>query len=252
MKNVKFRLWGNKIIFLDYNSFQSMYLMYNYIYDWEEFNLISHFVKPGDVVGDVGSNMGVYTIWMSKFITAEGSLHCFEPDTMNFDKLKQNIRASGIEQMTRVNKLGLSNNDGEINFTYGLDGENHIAVKDEKNILNIEVKRLDTYADENKISFFSYLKVDVEGFEFSVLEGSKKLLLEKRIKIIQLELNNTVRNSGINIESVLQFLKQSDYALCRYDVSLNKLQPTEFISSRENYFAVSNIEEANRRLDGHA
>ena len=43
LKEVRYRVWNNRTILLDYNSFQSMWLMYNYIVDWEEFNLISKY-----------------------------------------------------------------------------------------------------------------------------------------------------------------------------------------------------------------
>ena len=111
---------------------------------------------------------------------------------------------------------------------------------------------MDTYTDENGILFFSYLKIDVEGFENAVLQGAEKLLKEKRIKIIQLELNNTVINSGLKFEATIQLLQQFNYSLCGYNVTSNKLEVVEFNSLRENYFAVSDIYEANMRLNANA
>ena len=221
------------------------------MFDWEEFNLIAHFVKPGDVVGDVGSNMGIYTVWMSKFID-NGTIHSFEPDTLNYEKLKENITLNHLEKSTHLNKLGLSNEVGTVSFTSGLDGENHIAIKNESNIVPISVTTLDTYADENGILFFSYLKIDVEGFEYTVLQGAEKLLQEKRIKIIQLELNNTIINSGLKMEAITQLLQEFNYILCGYNVTSNKLEVVELNPLRENYFAVSDIHEANRRLNPNA
>jgi FkbM family methyltransferase len=72
--------------------------MYNYIVDWEEFNLIRDYVRPNDQVADVGSNMGYYTIWMSKFITS-GKIYAFEPDKTNYLKLVNNVKLNKLHNV---------------------------------------------------------------------------------------------------------------------------------------------------------
>ena len=67
LTNYKKKVWKDKYILLNYDSFQSMWIMYNWMVDWEEFNLIKNFIKEKDFCLDVGSNMGFYTVWFSKF-----------------------------------------------------------------------------------------------------------------------------------------------------------------------------------------
>jgi FkbM family methyltransferase len=248
MKSVKYKFWGNRTIFLNADSFQCMWLMYNYIVDWEEFNLIKNYVQQKDQLADIGANVGYYTMWMTKFISGEGKVHVFEPDENNFERLSKNITANRIEDLICTNKIALSDTDGQLNFTKGLDERNHIAFKHEENVSFIPAKKIDTYIASKNITSIAYMKIDVEGFEYLVLKGADEALSKKRIEILQLEINNSIQNSNTTADSLLQLLDRYDYTLCRYDVKVNKLLPQAFSNNRENYFAVYNLEKTNERL----
>jgi len=225
-----------------------MWIMYNYWVDWEEFNLITRYVQPGDVVFDIGTNMGSYTIWMSRIIGEKGRIHSFEPDKRNFAMLQTNIALNKAADRIAANNFAVSDVDGELRFTTNLDGENHIAGSGEGNVVVIPSKKLDTYVQEQGIGRIAYMKIDVEGFEYSVLKGGSQLLSEKRVDILQLEINGTVRNSGVSIDDLLQFLQRFEYTLCRFDVDGGRLFPVTYAADRENYFAVSSLDKVNQML----
>ncbi|PWS26390.1 hypothetical protein DHW03_16550 [Pedobacter yonginense] len=251
LNQVKYSLWGDRKILLDGRSFHSMWLMYNYIVDWEEFNLIQDYLKPADTVLDIGTNMGYYTVWISKFIGEKGEIHCFEPDASNFDKLKRNIQLNHLEKIARLNNTALSNMEGLVSFTQGLDGRNHINLNNSTQSIPVKAKKLDDYARENNIQHISYAKIDVEGFEFSVLQGAEQLLNEKRIDILQLEINITLENSNHDVHDILELLRQHDYRLCAYHVDRKSLHPISYTANRENYFAVHNLDFVNQRLSSN-
>ena len=245
LKEVKYNLWNNRKILLNYDSFQSMWIMYNYYVDWEEFNLISRFLQPGDEVFDVGANMGFYTVWMSKFI-GDGKIHSFEPDSKNYERLQKNISLNNLAVF--ANKKAASNTDGIVGFTSGLDGENHIVDGGSKNAVMIKSQKIDTYVKDKNIGAIAYMKIDVEGFEYAVLKGAETMLLKKGIDIIQFEINQTITNSGKSINDLLQLIHYYEYTLCSYDVNKNQLKKEIFSEKRENYFAVKNLYEINIKL----
>ncbi|GAB3195578.1 FkbM family methyltransferase [Pontibacter aydingkolensis] len=247
LKDIKVNFWGDRVFLINYDSFQSMWLMYNYIVDWEEFNLIKAYVRPHDQIVDIGTNMGFYSIWMSKFLTS-GNVHSFEPDHMNYNRLIKNIELNSLNDVIIANNTALSNLSGLMNFTIGLDGENHIAQSEESESILVETLTLDSYADKNNLSNFSYVKIDVEGFEKDVLEGARNLLAHQRIDIIQLEINDSLKNSGTSVVELLEQLQNYNYILCNYNFTSNSVHPIEYSASRENYFAVNNINSVNRRL----
>ena len=248
LKNLKYRLWDNKKLYLNYDSFQCMWVMYNNIVDWEEFNLIRDYIKPGDAVADVGSNMGYYTIWMSKFIGSEGKIHAFEPDAENFKKLKSNCDLNKLNNVI-LNKVALSDKNGSLSFTKMLDGENHISLSESAETVKVDALTFDTYCENNKLEKLSYVKVDIEGFELFFLKGAHSLLQKKKIEIIQLELNSQVKNSFTQVSEVLDILHESGYILCAYDVEKKRLSKINYTDNRENYFAVSDVDLINQKLN---
>lgn len=247
LKDVKYTIWDTRKILLNYNSFQCMWIMYNYYVDWEEFNLMRRYIQPGDEVFDIGANMGIYTIWMSGFIS-KGTIHSFEPDPGNFERLQKNIAVNNLQTRVIANKKAAGDVDGELAFTKGLDGENHIVDHDFKNSVTILSQKIDSYVLQHHIRAISYMKIDVEGFEYAVLKGADMVLANKKIDIIQLEINKTISNSGRNVDDVLELLNHYQYLLCSYDVSANRLIATVFSNERENYFAVHNLEKINLKL----
>jgi len=246
--NVRYTLWGDRIWLLDYDSLQSMWIMYNYILDWEEFKLIENYVNPGDQVMDIGANVGAYTVWMSKFISAPGRIHAFEPDEKSFTKLQAHIAVNNMGNLAKATRCALSDTDGVLNFTTGLDRLNHITAEKEANSVSVDSCTLDHYCEMNGISRIAYMKVDVEGFEYMVLKGAVNLFSSKAVDILQMEINDTVRHAGVSVEDLLGLLKGYQYSLCRFDVDSNQLVPIEYYKERENYFAVTDLAGVNSKL----
>lgn len=251
LKDVTFRIWNNKKILLNYDSFQCMWIMYNYIVDWEEFMFIKRFLKSDDQVCDIGANMGFYTIWMSKFIT-EGTIHAFEPDDLNFERFNKNILLNKIADNVKPNKCIVSESSGQLNFTTGLDGENHITNTAADDSLIKDTISLDLYALKNSVKNFKFIKIDTEGFELFVLKGAKQLMAENKISVIQLEINNSVKNSNTKIEDLIDFINSNNYILCFYNSNLNKLVKTTYTTQRDNYFATADVEKINDYLNNNA
>ena len=222
--------------------------MYNYWLDWDEFNLIKNYLLDGDTVVDVGANIGIYSLWMSKYAGTSGKVFAFEPDSSNYFKLTKNINLNNLElHITPIQKAA-GNVNGKISFTTGLDGENHIEKNNLHNVVKVKCVKLDDFFSENRIDHISYMKVDVEGFELDVLKGSVKYITERKIEIIQIEINQTILNSGTSIEELTNFLAKHDYQLCCYYVLTNELKPVRYNKELENYFALFDLAKANERL----
>ena len=222
--------------------------MYNYIVDWEEFFLIKHYLQPNDTVADVGANMGFYTIWMSKFIGPNGKIFSFEPDALNYQRLQKNVAINHLSTPVTVVQKGVSCVSGVSAFTKGLDGENHIALTRQHGTVDIETVTLDEYMHTNQVQNLAYVKVDVEGFELAVIKGACNYMKGKKIKILQLEINQTLQNSGTHIQDLLAAISKYDYTLCEFNIEKKLLIPIKYSASRENYFAVADLEEANQRM----
>ena len=245
LSNYKKTIWENRKIFLNHDSFQCMWLMYNWMVDWEEFNLIKDFVNAKSCCLDVGANMGFYTIWFSKFTN---DIYAFEPNSKNYLRLNKNVFANNANEYIRTFNIAVGDLNGEVSFTTNLDGENHISLKHIEENNTVDCKRLDTILSENMIAEVSYLKIDVEGFELEVLKGLGKYIAEKKIAIIQIEINKTISNSGSSVQHLLEFISNNDLQLCSYSVMEKQLKIELYYKERENYFLVFDINAVNEKI----
>lgn len=187
-KEFTFEFWSTRKIICYRDSQQTMYLVYNYIMDWEEFNFIRRFLKPDDYAFDVGSNIGVYTLWISQFINNSGKIIAFEPDPINFQRASRQVLLNKLGYV-KVEQIALADRNGKAAFTQGDDCENHLILNNTlvPNSIFVNVMTLDEYCIRDNIKRIHFLKLDVEGAEFFVLQGAKNMLFNKLIDVIQFE-----------------------------------------------------------------
>ena len=244
INKIPIRTWRDRRIIWYKDSIQSNWFLFNYIIDWEEFCLIKHRLKKDSIFLDVGANIGYYSIWASKFITS-GRIFSFEPNCKAFNRLVENIKINkSIHNITPINQA-VSQKNGDIFMTNNLDTLNHILSTEDKIDFNSSVKvkstTLDSFVVEYHIDFIDYLKIDVEGFELDVLLGAEKLFKEKKIGIVQLEINNALDHSSYTVFSITDFFDKNDYYLCQFEVDTGKLIKIDYSQLRENYFVTSAI-----------
>src|SRR5512141_2881832 len=89
--------------------FKNLFLVYKPMYkafktkqDAYEIELLKKYIKPGDTIIDIGSNIGFYAGILSNLATEKGHVYCFEPDITNFLHLKKEV--SKLKNVTINNK----------------------------------------------------------------------------------------------------------------------------------------------------
>lgn len=141
---------------------------------------------PGEIL-DVGANIGLFARWVHTY-NPERRLHCFEPLPSNAAMVHKNCPAA------IVNQIGLGRGAGTV--TLGVDQQgvmaSSIAQPWSLEPIEIQIMKLDTYADEQGIGEVAFLKVDTEGMEVEVLEGAPCVLA--RTHQIALETHGEARH----------------------------------------------------------
>ena len=81
------------------------------------------------------------------------------------------------------------------------------------NAENVKLITLDSYFKNQNIQGNIYIKIDTEGHEFQVLEGSQQFLSQDLDIVIQLELNFGIENvlNNNNIQNSIKFLTNLSY-----------------------------------------
>ena len=82
---------GNKI-FLD--SKDTLHLSTKKIYEELGTEIVKKEVKEGDIVIDIGANIGYFTLLFAKLVGPAGKVYSFEPEPSNFSILKKNVKVN--------------------------------------------------------------------------------------------------------------------------------------------------------------
>jgi FkbM family methyltransferase len=139
---------------------------------------LNYIPKKGDVIIDVGSYPGDFTIVANYFLNNSGKIICFEPDINNYKILCNNIKKYKIKNV-KIIKKGLWNKKDVLHFDTN-KGESSIT-KNGKYI--IKVNTLDNELKSLKIKKVDFIKMDVEGAELEALKGMKKTLKNNNCKL---------------------------------------------------------------------
>ncbi len=165
---------------------------------------IQDFCRPGDVVFDVGANAGAISVFFSRLVGPKGIVCAFEASPRIIDKLQSNLVKNGCSNVQVYNRAVYERSNELIKLFPGKYLNDSIFPTEEKIKEFFEVK---TLALDDFVSYTSiypkFIKMDIEGAEFSALQGMKKFL-EKEKPILVLE-------QGAQDLSALKFLLKNDY-----------------------------------------
>jgi len=151
-----------------------------------EYGRLSDWVKPGDTVLDVGANVGIYSARLSELVGRDGHVFAFEPIARTFQLLTSNSRLFPYPNITLLNAAA-SSSSGFVQlqipkFDSGLEAFTRAGVADSKpddghSVYSAFCLQIDSLAIPTKVSF---VKIDVEGHEFMVLQGMERILREDK------------------------------------------------------------------------
>jgi FkbM family methyltransferase len=194
--------------------------------EFEEMSFVLHLLRPGDLMGDIGANVGVYTILAAKNVGA--NVIAIEPVPIAFQHLQNNVRLNHIENLAIPINCGAGADNMELEFTEALDALNHVAdpteLRKEGDLIKVKVKPLDDiFVDAVPV----LLKIDVEGFEQAVIKGTKRLLHSRQLKSIIIELNGSGMRYGYSDEKIDAELASYGFKRYSYNPFTRKLEEIE-------------------------
>lgn len=132
-----------------------------------QLRMLARLIRPGDVVWDVGAHHGFVSILAAACVGRAGAVHAFEPSARNRAMLERHVRWNAPASVT-VHPYALSDYDGEASFGgRGTSRMFALGGGDER----VAVRRAATLVAEGRCARPSFVKVDVEGAEASLLAG---------------------------------------------------------------------------------
>jgi len=161
-----------------------------------ESELVDHMrpaMQAGDVLYDVGANIGLISILMAKYESCSTlQVFCFEPEPKNFNQLSNNIELNQLGQRVSCHQMALGAAQGEIALhVRGTAGEGRHSIATDKGAtdsIQVKLDTLSNFASEAGKPP-TVVKIDVEGAEGQVLAGMNALMQTQPPREIFMEIH---------------------------------------------------------------
>lgn len=176
-----------------------------------EQNLMRQIVRKGDFVFDIGANIGLHTVLLSKLVGPTGKILAFEPNMRLISNLKKTVAYGGNVELF---DFALSDENGEavlyvpeehslgslVDWTRG-------RIPGSANEMSCKLKRLDDFMIERDLPLPDFIKCDVEGAELKVFQGARETLNREDAPMILFEANvHNARGFNLPITAAYDYL----------------------------------------------
>jgi FkbM family methyltransferase len=171
--------------------------------------LMRYLVRPGDVCVDVGASIGYYTCLLSDLVGPNGLVFAYEPIPAALQILRRNVEG---RKNVRVVDAALSDRAGQAEFFIAsAEDMSSLAPDPERVCLQVRLETLDEVV--RRVSQADFIKIDVEGFEYTVLRGGEKLLRRFRPTIVFELTKRYIDQFGHDIDDFRGLLEPLGYTL---------------------------------------
>ena len=166
-----------------------------------ERKLIESLVSTGDRVVDVGANIGYYLLLFEKLAGPTGHVFCVEPEEDNLRELNQQLSINNFQNVT-IHPCAAGASNAEVGFIAGLNGR---CRPEASAGCQVTVRPLDDLVPDR----VDFLKIDVEGYEGSVLAGARRILKQDKPNLF-LELHPAaIEQLGDDIEGMVRDIAET-------------------------------------------
>lgn len=155
------------------------------------------------IIFDVGANVGS---WTKEALDIFNNPKCylFEPSSILTSRLQERYSEnSNIKYFA----IGLSDKEGELKlYNSGDSTATSFPLEDELSYEFIKVNTINNICKQEGINEISYLKIDVEGNEYNILNGCIEMIQSNKIKFIQFEFGANTIESRIFLKDFYSIL----------------------------------------------
>lgn len=194
-------------------------------YEPELLTFVTRRLAGGGTMIDVGAHIGLVSLTAAQ--NPGVTVHAFEPDPANVVQFRRNLELNPVARV-ELNEVAVGEEAGEVHLSVPIPGQSSIGhISDEG--LPVPQVALDDYADEHGIERVDLLKMDVEGYECSVLRGARRLIEERRVGVIVTEVHEAFLERAGASRAELESLLAGYGPRPLPPVGLHRIRPAEKI-----------------------
>jgi FkbM family methyltransferase len=156
-------------------------------------------ITPGEILVDVGANVGMYTIYAA--VMRDARVFAFEPESQNFALLCRNIALNRVADRVTAWPCAISDRPGldRLHISEFVAGGSCHSFGEAVNF-NLEAARfpfvqgslavtLDDQIAAGIVPQPHHIKIDVDGFEHRVVAGAERAIADAALRSLIIEIN---------------------------------------------------------------
>lgn len=171
--------------------------------------LLINKVRPGDVIYDIGSNFGIYTILLARAVGSNGTVIAVEPERQSYEHLQDNLKLNALTNI-RSFHLALGDSSGEAKLFLGQVTGASSLVKPWRKGERYQVVKViegDLLVKRENLPLPHLIKIDVEGAEYAIICGFKRTLMNPVCKLVCCEIHPQLLPKDIKPKKIFELLK---------------------------------------------
>ncbi len=216
---------GHKM-FLGKND--SLNLSIKRIYEPNVTQFFQREVKKGDVVLDIGANIGYYTLIFAKGVGINGHVYAFEPEPQNFALLSKNASINSYKNVTLIQKAVYSvSKKIELFISKENEGDHRtFNSHDARESLKVDALKLDEYFKGFNRAL-NFIKMDIQGSEYYALKGMVGLLkTNPKLVLVSEFWPYGMALSGIEPRAYIELILEMGFTIYYFNEKNGALQNT--------------------------
>ena len=198
-------------------------------------------IKKNPVIFDIGANQG-QSIERFKKIFDKPVIHAFEPIKFEFEKLKKRysedknifLNNCAVGEKNYFKDFYITAKTGNSSFNKLKSDTDWLKTRSyqfktslegyTKETKSIKIITLDNYCLKNNIDKIDILKIDTQGYEDKVLEGSQQILKKEIVSSIESEIMfDDVYEKYFTFSDIEKFLNPHNFRLVAINTTNNNL-----------------------------
>lgn len=181
-------------------------------------HIVINSVNPGDVVFDIGTHFGYYSLLASHLVGPQGQVHSFEPTRHTHEVVRSNVNGKGNVKLTnaaawsettelKFKDYGMTMS--AFNSLYEAKLDDSVARTLQPTEYTVAAVSIDEYVDAHSVKP-TFVKIDAENAEHDILLGMKRTLTDTR-PLVTLEVGDVKAGNYKDSASAVRLLIQHGY-----------------------------------------
>lgn len=170
-------------------------------------------LRPGQTIVDIGANICYYALFEASVVGPAGKVYAIEPVPANYDLLCRNVELNGYRN-TETFQCGIGDRVGkaQMHISHLRNWHSMTDVHATGRVIDVDLITLDAFLDGKRCP--SIIRMDVEGFEYEILNGMTKTLADAHKLTLYIEIHPHLMGREKTI-AMLMTLASNGYGISR-------------------------------------